>query len=392
MEAVRSSPRDLALLIGFVLIASLDSVYKYTGFTGLGIYVFGASAFLFLYFKNVYPILVERTPLSISIVTPALGAIGLGILAFFLYDLANSGRIGPGSDGDDALIIGATELINGRYPFYPLTYLGNPIAPMPGAVIFAIPFVLFGVYPLQGVFWLIAFFVAIGVATGSLRGTLFMAVPILLVSPTTFQNLSSGADHIANAVYILIFSYLVLRAARIDTAKWWEFVIPALLLGVGLSSRSNFAFVVPLLFVVLLRLKGLRIATGVCIVTGVAFLAVTLPFWLHDPEGFTPFIVQTGKMQQFNGILPQAGVVMAVVALLLALALSTRKSSDTPAVFFQNLAFVQLFILIFTSILYSIWIGHFNMYFGHIGYGLFVMFFGVFAQWMRLSATRVGMD
>lgn len=392
MEAVRSSPRDLALLIGFVLIASLDSVYKYTGFTGLVIYVGVASAFLFLYFRRAYPVLVERTPLNIAIVTTALAVIGLGVLAFFLYDLANSGRIGPGSDGDDALIIGATELLGGRYPFYPLTYLGNPIAPMPGAVIFAIPFVLLGVYPLQAVFWLIAFFVAIGVATGSLRGTLFMALPILLVSPTIFQNLSSGADHIANSVYILIFSYLVLRAARKDKAKWWEYAIPALLLGVGLSSRSNFAFVIPMLLVAIWKMKGFRIAVPTISITGLAFLAVTLPFWLYDPEGFTPMLVQTGKMQQFNGILPQAGVVMVVVALLLALALSARQHSETPAVFFQNLAFVQLFILIFTSTLYSIWIGHFNMYFGHIGYGLFVMFFGVFAQWTRLSATRMGMD
>jgi hypothetical protein len=83
---------------------------------------------------------------------------------------------------------------------------------------------------------------------------------------------------------------------------------------------------------------------------------------------------------------------MSIGALLLSLTLSARKNSTTITAFYQNLAFVQLFVLIFTTILYSLWIGQFNMYFGHIGYGLFVMFFGVFAQWTSISATRVGMD
>lgn len=392
MEPNRASSKDLLLLIAFVLIASLDSVYKYTGFPGLVGYLLIASSFLFFYFRKLYPIFVTKISLRLSITAAVVTAIGSGVLAFFLYNLANSGQIGPGSDGDDALILGATELINGRYPFYPLTYLGNPIAPMPGAVIFAVPFILLGVYPLQAVFWLIVFFGVIAITTGSLRGTLFMALPLLAVSPTIFQNLSSGADHIANSIYILVFSLLVIRAAWKESARWWEFALPAALLGVGLSSRSNFAFVLPMLFLLLWKLKGLRFAIGTCAVIAAAFLAITLPFWLYDPQGFTPLLVQTGKMQQFNGIVPQAGIVMAVASGLLTLTLSARNDSTKPFVFFQNLAFVQLFILIFTSALYSIWIGQFNMYFGHIGYGLFVMFFGVFAQWSKITATRTGMD
>ena len=392
MEAIRSSSKDLALLIAFVLIASLDSAFKYTGFAGLVVYSLGVSAFLFFYFTYLYHAIVGKLSLRTSIALAVLVTIGLCVLAFFLYELANSGRIGPGSDGDDALMLGAAELIKGRYPFYPLTYLGNPIAPMPGAVILSIPFVLLGIYPLQAVFWLIVFFVTLAITTGNLRGTLFMALPILAVSPTIFQNISAGTDHIPNSVYILVFSLLVIRAGRKESARWWEFAIPAVLLGVGLSSRSNFAFLVPMLVVLLWKLKGHRVAIGTGAVICGAAVAVTLPFWLYDPNGFTPLIVQTGKMEQFNEIIPQAGIVMAFAALLIALGLSARKKASTTSVFFQNLAFVQLFILIFTSTLYSIWIGHFNLYFGHVGYGLFVMFFGVFAQWSQISATRTGVD
>lgn len=390
MEANRSSSKDLALLIAFILIASIDSVYKYTGVSGLILYSLGAPILLFFYFTKAYPWLVAKVSQNVLITVAATVMVGLGVLAFFLYDLANSGQIGPGSDGDDALIIGATELLNGRYPFYPLTYLGNPIAPMPGAVIFAVPFVLLGIYPLQAVFWLCAFFAAIAITAGSLSRTLWFCLPLLAASPTIFQNISSGADHIANSVYLFIFSLFIIKAAGKDRAKWWEYAIPAVLLGVGLSSRSNFAFMVPLLFVFLWRSNSLRTAIGTCFIVGAAFIAVTLPFWLYDPPGFTPLSVQTGKMQQFNEILPHAGMIMAAIAALLTLGLSVRKRSTSTWAFYQNLAFVQLFILIFTSVLYSIWIGQFNMYFGHIGYGLFVMFFGVFAQWTKLSSTDEG--
>lgn len=379
-------------MIAFILIASLDSVLKYTGFAGMACYVIAASAFLYFYFRKIFPVLVERVPIKATIAACVVLLVGLGALAFFLYGLANSGQIGPGSDGDDALIIGATELLNGRYPFYPLTYLNNPIAPMPGAVIFAVPFVFAGIYPLQSVFWLAGFFVIVGLWTGSFRKTFFMALPVLAVSPTIFQNISSGSDHIANSVYILLFSALVIRAAWKHQARWWEYAVPALLLGVGLSSRSNFAFLVPMLFVLLWRVKDLRTAIWVNAIIGVSFAAVTLPFFLYDPKGFTPFIVQTGKMQQFNNIVPQAGIVLAEAAFILASLLSFRSGSEKPHTFFRNLAFVQLFILIFTSVLFSIWIGRFDLYFGHIGYGLFVMFFGVFAQWTRHSPTRLGVD
>lgn len=385
MEPSRSSSKDLALMTAFILIASLDSVYKYTGFAGMICYVVAASAFLYLYFRKIFPVLVDRVPLTASVAASVVSLVGLGALAFFLHGLANDGRFGPGSDADDALIIGATELLNGRYPFYPLTYLNNPIAPMPGAVIFAVPFVLAGIYPLQNVFWLAAFFVIVGIWSGSFRRTLFMALPVLAVSPTVFQNLASGTDHIANSVYILLFSLLVIRAAWKQEPRWWEYAVPALLLGIGLSSRSNFAFIVPMLFILLWKVKDLRTGIWVNAVIGVSFAAVTLPFFLYDPQGFTPLIVQTEKMKQFNGIIPQAGVILAMLALVLALVLSLRKVSERVDTFYQNMAFVQLFILTFTSTLFSIWIGRFDLYFGHIGYGLFVMFFGVFANWIRLS-------
>ncbi|HEX6280448.1 MAG TPA: hypothetical protein VFZ49_10610 [Pyrinomonadaceae bacterium] len=383
---------DLALLIGFILIASLDSVFKYTGGSGLAAYAIGGSVLLFVYFRKAFPVLVERTPLAASALIAGMILVGLIAATFYLYHLANSGLIGPGSDGDDALIIGATELLNGRYPFYPPTYLGNPIAPMPGAILYALPFVALGIYPLQNMFWLVAFFGIVGFWTGSFRGALFLAIPILLVSPTIFQNLAAGSDHITNSVLVLLFTLLIIRAVKKNDAKLWEWLIPAILLGIGLSTRTNFAFVMPLLVVWIAKVKGVRRSLTISAVVATAFLIVTLPFYLYDPPGFTPLYVQSGKMQQFNDILPQAGLILGICSLLLSTILAFRASWEKTGTFFQSLAWVQLFILLFTSTLYILWVAHFNLYFGHIGYGLFVMFFGVFAQWARLAPTRSGMD
>ena len=58
------------------------------------------------------------------------------LLALFVvvYPRVNTTTPGRGSDRDEALNLAATELLDGRYAYYPATYLGNPISPLPGAI------------------------------------------------------------------------------------------------------------------------------------------------------------------------------------------------------------------------------------------------------------------
>ena len=84
----------------------------------------------------------------------------LAITCLVVYPYADAGRLGVGgSDADDALIIGAQALLRRSYPFYPTTYLGNPIVPMPGAIILAIPFAVNRLSPYRIYFGSGSFFV-----------------------------------------------------------------------------------------------------------------------------------------------------------------------------------------------------------------------------------------
>lgn len=81
------------------------------------------------------------------------------------------------SDGDDAIELAINELRAGHYPYYAKTFLGNPITPMPGALLLALPFYLLGNATLQNLFWLAVFFMLVAWHYRSLPPESFWPVP-----------------------------------------------------------------------------------------------------------------------------------------------------------------------------------------------------------------------
>src|SRR5260370_38096939 len=88
---------------------------------------------------------------------------------------------GRGSGGDDGLNLGVNELLNGRHPYSVRTYLDNPISPLPGAILLAIPFVLVGSSAYQNLFWLGVFCFVLFRMMQSWRATLFLFWRFLIV-------------------------------------------------------------------------------------------------------------------------------------------------------------------------------------------------------------------
>ena len=76
-----------------------------------------------------------------------------------------------------------------------------------------------------------------------------------------------------------------------------------------MASRPNFLLLYPLLAGALWRLAGLRVAATAVGVAGLVSLGVTLPFYVHDPDGFTPWIARK-KMAVADHLLPWAGAAM----------------------------------------------------------------------------------
>jgi hypothetical protein len=377
------------LLLGiFLLLAGFDSVHKYGGGVGLASYVVLGGAFVYFAVRDLLP-LAERTLTERSAAYLAAAAF-IVLLAYVLvmYPLANNGVFGPGSDANDALMIAVTEFLQGHYPYYATTYLGNPIAPLPGTMFMATPFVLIDRLELQNLFWLAVFFLLLrSEFKSNVRALSFFAI-ILAVSPSIFQNLATGTDHVSNTIYILLAVWLMIRRIPDGSVSLLSKWAPTLLLGIGLSSRSNFFFLIPLLVTFIALRSDWKTAVKYVGAACAVAAAVTLPFYLYDPVNFSPLTLQTHKMNQFNSILPHAGFIFTATAGILAAALAFGLRRDDETGFFRGCAFVQLYSVIFPSVLYSILIGKVNFYFGHVGYGLFFLFFGSLGELKKIGGDR----
>jgi hypothetical protein len=127
--------------------------------------------------------------------------------------LANSGIFGGGSDCDEATIQGVLSLLRLENPYAQTTYLGNPITPLPGALLLSVPML-----HAANILWLC------------------LCPLIVLLNPRVWHCLAIGSDYPANTIYVCMAVLFYLRRRSM-----WS----AAILGVTLSSRLNFLFVLP---------------------------------------------------------------------------------------------------------------------------------------------------
>ena len=385
MKTTFNSQRSLAALFGYavlILVPSFDSVHKYFGPAGLAVYFVVGFAVLYAGVNFVYPFLSRRISKRVADILAVVAFIALTITTSYFYQIANTNIVGQGSDADDAMITAATELVTGHFPYYHPTYLGNPISPLPGAILLSLPFVLLGVFWFQNIFWLGVFFLIVRSHRHSSFDGLFVLGLVLAVSPTVFQNLFTGSDYISNAIYVAAAMWFLIEGvADRESPEWWR-VLSAIFLGVALSSRSNFVLVLPILFLVIYQLGGLASAIKYFLIAGVMGLAVTLPFYLYHPAGFTPLIVQASKVQELDTFLPFAGVLIPLTGLVLAGILALRKYGANDPTFYRNCAIVQLTVLLLASAIWSLKLGKLDIFIGQSGYGMFTLGFAMFAFWL----------
>lgn len=140
----------------------------------------------------------------------------------------------------------------------------------------------------------------------------------------------------------------------------------------------------PLFLALLVQRAGWKKAISYLTISGIAFLMVTLPFWIYDPAGFAPLRAQSDKLKLIENVLPFAGVIIPGIAGSIAITLSFQDLRTDMARFLRNCAIVQIFVLFFTSIVYSIKLGHIDFFLQQSGYGMFSLIFGATAFWMYL--------
>jgi hypothetical protein len=133
----------------------------------------------------------------------------------------------------------------------------------------------------------------------------------------------------------------------------------------------------PLVFSRLVRITGWVSAVKLSGVSCLAWAAVTVPFYLIDPQGFTPS--QTvHELGQFGSVMPGAGTIIPLAALLLAvlLAFLQRRGSDNNLLLWNSAA-VLAFPVLCGMALSSLKSGKIDFSFAY--FGTFFLFFGTAA-------------
>lgn len=367
---------SFAGLVFCVIFPSLGVFQKYFGNWGVVMYAAATPTALWIVLHYSPPLLSrlsERNSLILVILTLA----ALVAIFAFVYPKANVHIAGRGSDADDGLNIAVVELLHGRYPYYVRTYLDNSLSPLPGAIFLAVPFVLLGTSAYQNLFWLGVFCFVLSRMTKSWRPTLILFWIILIFSPVVMSNVVTGGDYPSNTIYVLVFMLLIVRFTSRAHAQSWKGVLAALLLGIGLSSRANFLLLMPQLFSALSLKAGWHTAIKYSALVVIVCAAVTLPFWIHDPAGFTPFRIQAHKLAEFQAVLPLASLIVPALGGCIALALAWLSIKRRKETWLRDCAIVQACLVICVVALSVIQTGTLSLI--ETSYGVFFLFFGVMA-------------
>jgi len=316
------------------------------------------------------------------------------VVAFaVLYPLSNSGErswiatagiAGGGSDRDESLNLGVTELLHGRYPYYAVTQLGNPVSQMPGSLVVAVPFVLLGNAALQNLAWCAVYFFVSVRLIGDVRQGLALAVLLLAACPIIFQDLVTGGDLVANSVMVLSAMVLVMNQ---EGGSWstGQSLFTSALLGLALSSRLSFLLLAPLLAERLVWRVGVRQAAGSLLVAALVFLAITLPFYLYDPAGFAPLSIQN-KFAQFGDYAPERVVILPALCLAFSIAVALWPEARDAAGWLVRVGLILLMPVVLLVALVSIRSG--GLLLRYCAYGIPAALFGALGIAVRMAQPR----
>lgn len=363
---------------GFTLSLVVPSTVILDKYLGLaGVIAYGVTSSIVLpfvhrhFFDRLVPAITRKEAIGLG-----AGIVVLLVVMFSVgYPFANSGVIGPGSDRDEHLQIGTTELLHGRYPYYRRGPYDGFISQMPGAFILAVPFVLLGNGAYQNLFWLIAFVAALSRAFSDVRPALLLMIVIFSMSPIVLNEYVIGGDLLSNSIYVLLFTVWLVRVVPRPDATRWHKLAAAAALGIGLSSRGQFLLLVPLVFSALAQRAGIRTAAQYTAMVCAAFGLVTIPFYWYDPAGFTP--LETVGFLHADFLPSNFSVVLAGMCAAVAMCCAMDRRNGDLSVLLKYGTLV-LAVPVLAAVL-NMSVDRATLDFFQAGYGLSFVFFGAVA-------------
>lgn len=309
-SAIRRAGFALAI-VAVTLFSSSGQLIKYVGPWGTTAYGLLLLAGTFVAAGNRFDGLWRKASLrhlcwfALILATVALFAL--------VFPLSHSGRLGAGSDRDEALNLALNALLNHHYPYYAVTHFGNPITPMPGALLLALPFYLLGTAALQNLFWGPAFLLFCRHVFPFEKQAFLFATLCVLANAAFLQDFGTGGDYAINIFYVTMAA-VFLHSQLMKDAPWPHLLFATALLGIALASRPVWCLLLPVLFFQGVR-RGLSLkAFFACAATGAVSAILVAPFYLHDPAHFSPLHI-AGLARS---AIPYGAVLLPALALLVA--------------------------------------------------------------------------
>ena len=228
----------------------------------------------------------------------------------------------------------------------------------------------------QNFFWVAIFFVVATKCLRDIRKALLLSWCVLLTAPVVLHDFVTGADLLANSLYVMLFTLLLVNLVGRSDAPRWQIVVAAVLLGIGLASRGNYLILVPLVFSALIQQGGWRAAITYLGITGLAIALINLPFYIYDTEGFIPAHMDS-VFARVNDPVPILGQMIIPVTIVIAVLLSLRRMDKSGFTLLWSCAIVQAFPVFTGLVLESIRFGDIAPFFST--YGMSFLFFGTLA-------------
>ncbi len=283
------------------------------------------------------------------------------------------------SDTDNAIDVGLTALLNGKYPYYETTFLGNPLTPLPGTFILALPFYLLGNSSLQNLFWIGIF---IFVFSRRVEGKGVVSTLLLLLifgAPCVVYRMITGGDYFTNNIVVMM---AMLSALLLKPRTVWIYIV-ALFAGVAFATRPNFLFLIPMLFLLLVRKQSFKHAVFVHTLLIIVLLTLVIPFFVYDPSNFSPLHisdkVEFGEYKMIPKILiPLFGGLLSIVFGIWG---NTKSYCAMQYAFWIQCGMVIL-------VMYFAWLHSGVVRWGlEPNYGVLFLFFGVFGYGVPVFNT-----
>lgn len=381
------------LVFAFAIVYPSTAIFKKVGWLPLLGYVVLSVVGLYLLMKYVLPVYGRLLNTSVSVGIMMAAILFLSVSMAFLFPLIQHSqgfniygiKFGV-SDSNDAYNVTWKALFAGHYPYYEKSFLGNPISPMPGSLLLALPFYVLGSTVAQNIVWLAFFWIFLGKWYRDFRLASLLMLATLLFSPDIIYGLYQSSDYLTNSIYLLIPLIGILHSLKHRLSYKWA-LICSVMFGIGLSSRANFFLLVPILFWGMIRYSDFRTALKFMSISLATFALITLPFVLYDPAHFSPF--HTAGKLDMGGHFPFLPQLIFLTGVILSFALGiTLRSSDIIEQVLGRCYLVQILTVLSGFVIASIQIGKPNLEYPH--FGVLAMLFGIVATGPKLFRHAFG--